>query len=164
MNRVAEWLGLGGGRSRFWAHDRVLDVDTFRGACMLCRMEAVRQVGLMHTVSLAGGEETEWHYRFRKLGWRVTFYPKAEVVHLGQQTTGKVSSLRNERLKSLLYFFRQHGSKREFRIFCGLVWFALGWRWLWHSLRGRPEDAKIELEGMRIICRWMGSQCGSPDG
>jgi GT2 family glycosyltransferase len=32
------------------SHDRVVDVDTFRGACMLGRMAAVREVGLMHTL------------------------------------------------------------------------------------------------------------------
>ncbi len=118
-------------------------------------IEAVRQVGLMHTVSLAGGEETEWHYRFWRRGWRVVFYPEAEVIHYGQQTTGKLRSLRNERLKSLLYFFRQHSSRVNFYAFSTLAWLAFWIRWAYYSLRGLREEAEIELEGCRIVCTWI---------
>jgi len=155
LNALAYCLGRGKGRSRFWAHDRTVDVDTFRGACMLCRTRAVRQVGPMITISLAGGEETEWHYRFWKAGWRVVFFPEAEVIHYGGQTRGRMVSLRNERIKALLYFFGQHKSKIAFYTFGMLTWLTLGIRGYFYGIAGRQIEAETDLAGSRIVAMWM---------
>ena len=106
------------GSSRFWAHDRIVEVDTFRGACVAMRMEAVREVGLMVEVALVGAEETEWHRRFHDAGWKVVFHPGAEVIHYGSQTVGgETSSLLPEYLKGALYFFRTGPNKGAYGLF-----------------------------------------------
>jgi hypothetical protein len=151
MNRVAYWIGLGRGNSRFWEHDRIVDVDTFRGACVLGRMKAVREVGLMHTISLATGEEMEWHYRFWKFGWRVVFFPEAQVIHIGQQTIRTNPALRNESLKAYLYFFKKHYSRRVFYTFSLLTMVALCIRYGLNLLVGHSAWAKIDLDGILII-------------
>jgi GT2 family glycosyltransferase len=164
----ARLVGRGGGRSRFWQHDRTCDVDTFRGAFMLVRVAAIREVGLMDETTLAGGEETEWHYRFRQAGWRVVFYPDAEIIHYGRQTTGRDSRIRNEYLKGYLNFFRRHRPRWVFSLFAGsaaavflarlpislllndragraqcLRGFRTALRWLWHGAgRARPGQGK----------------------
>jgi len=153
INRIAKWIGLGRGHSRFWEHDRTVEVDTFRGACVLGRMKAVREVGLMHTASRAGGEEIEWHYRFWKSGWRVVFYPEAQVIHLGQQTVRTNPALQNESLKGYLYFFKHHHSALMFYIF-GLL--ALGSHcvhYVWNILTRHSIRAKIDLDGINILRR-----------
>ncbi|MEO0278618.1 MAG: glycosyltransferase [candidate division WOR-3 bacterium] len=155
MNRVASWLGLGRGRSRFWDHSQTVDVDTFRGACVLVRMQAVREVGLMHTFSLVGGEETEWHYRFWKRGWRVVFYPEAEVIHYGGQTVKRNPVYRNEYLKGYLYFFSQHRSRLAFYTLCVLSLSALCARWIWNVIVRRLDMARVDLNGIRLILKWL---------
>src|ERR1051326_4788078 len=83
---LARLLGRAGGRSRFWAHDRVVAVETFLGAAMLVRASAAREVGPMDEVSLLGVEETEWHRRFWERGWKIMFLPDAPIIHYGSQT------------------------------------------------------------------------------
>ncbi len=106
------------GSSRFWAHDKVVEVDTFRGACVAMRMSAVREVGPMVEVALVGAEETEWHRRFHDAGWKVVFHPGAEVIHYGSQTVGgETSSLLPEYLKGALYFFETSRSGAAYGLF-----------------------------------------------
>jgi N-acetylglucosaminyl-diphospho-decaprenol L-rhamnosyltransferase len=114
---VATLLGRGGGRSRFWPHDRTTDVDTLRGACVAVRMTAVRDAGLMTEVALVGGEETEWHRRFAAHGWRVVFLPASEVIHYGGQTVGRDQRFETEYLKSTLYYFRIWRSRPVYECF-----------------------------------------------
>ena len=104
---LASLLGLAGGRSRFWAHDRTCDVDTFRGAAMLVRREAWLDVGPLSEATRVGGEVAEWHRRCRNRGWRVVFFPGASVVHHGSRTVGRDLLLRSEYLKGYLVGFER---------------------------------------------------------
>ncbi len=153
LSLLARLVGRGDGRSRFWAHDETVTVDTFKGACMLARMSAVREVGLMHIVSLAGGEETEWHYRLRRAGWRVVFFVGAEVVHLGGKTRQSSVTLQNEELKSYLYYFGHHRSRATLVAFAASAFVLLRLRWIGERLRGGRASAAATLEGTHIIVR-----------
>ncbi|MGH8100923.1 MAG: glycosyltransferase, partial [Chthoniobacterales bacterium] len=42
LGKVAPLLRSRPGSSRFWAHDKTIEVDTLRGACVAVRMKAVR--------------------------------------------------------------------------------------------------------------------------
>jgi GT2 family glycosyltransferase len=64
----------------------------------------------MDEVSLIGGEETEWHKRFRDRGWSIVFLHDAPVVHLGGQTLRTHPALRGEYLKGMFNYFRKHRS------------------------------------------------------
>ncbi len=119
--RVARWIGRDEGRSRFWAHDRTVPVDTFRGAVMLVRAAAAREVGPMDEVSLIGGEETEWHRRFWDCGWSIVFLPDAEVIHYGSQTLEVSPPLRAEYLKGLLNYFWKHSGRVAYWTFRALA-------------------------------------------
>lgn len=158
MSRLAALAGRGAGGSRFWAHDRTVAVEAFKGACMLARMAAVRRVGLMHTASLAGGEEIEWHYRLRRAGWRVVFFAGAEVIHVGGETRRGSLALQNEELKSYLYYFAHHRSRAARVAFEAAAFSLLRLRWLAERLRGASAQAAATLEGTRIIRRAWGSR------
>jgi GT2 family glycosyltransferase len=56
-------------------------------------------------------EETDWCYRFREAGWRVWFYPGAEVVHVGEASHG--GRLYHENLRGHIRFFAKHYGLRE---------------------------------------------------
>src|SRR5262249_7135296 len=64
-------------------HDAVREADFVMGACMLVRREAVEQVGMLDEDFFMFSEETDWCYRFREAGWKVFFFPGAEVAHVG---------------------------------------------------------------------------------
>jgi GT2 family glycosyltransferase len=92
-------------------HDRVYDAEFLMGACMLVRREAVERVGGLDERFFLFSEETDWCYRFRQAGWKVLFYPGAEVVHVGGATHG--GRLFREQVRSHLRFLAKHHGARE---------------------------------------------------
>lgn len=68
---------------RYDLHNEIKDVDAVKGACLFTSREVIDKVGgfdedyFMHT------EELDWAYRIRKAGFRVVYYPDAEITHLG---------------------------------------------------------------------------------
>jgi len=103
-------------RSRFfgreqmtwWNRDDVREVDVVTGCFMLVRRESIEQVGRMDERFFMYGEETDWCWRFKKTGWKRLFFPGAEIIHLGGQSSKhvKVKSLVQLRLSILQYFHK----------------------------------------------------------
>ena len=94
-----------------FAHDRVRQVDWLLGACLLIRREAADEVGLFDEDFFMFSEETDWCYRFRQAGWRVYFFPGAEVIHVGGASHG--GALFAENVRGQLRFLAKHRGTRE---------------------------------------------------
>ena len=92
-------------------HDEPREVEWLMGACLLVRLEAIRQVGLLDEEFFMFSEETDWLYRFRLAGWQVWFLPAAEFVHVGGATHG--GRMLTENVKGHLRFFAKHRGRRE---------------------------------------------------
>jgi GT2 family glycosyltransferase len=129
LSKVAPVLRPREGSSRFWAHDRTVEVDTFRGACVAMRMTAVRDVGPMTEVAIVGAEETEWHRRFHRKGWKVVYFADASVIHYGSQTVREGgTNMYPEYLKGALHYFRTGSSRASYAAFCTVLMGVLGVR------------------------------------
>jgi GT2 family glycosyltransferase len=107
------------GRSRFWAHDRAVDVETFRGAAMFVRGSVWNDVGEFCEITRVGGEIAEWHRRCHDRGWRIRFFPGSEVTHFGSRTVGRDRLLQSEYLKGYLIYFARHGNPGASALFRG---------------------------------------------
>ena len=130
-----------------FAHDEPREVDWLFGPCLLVRREASDAVGLFDESFFMFSEETDWCYRFRGAGWKVLFYPGAEVVHVSGASHG--GRLYVENLRGHLRFFAKHYGLREAERARRLL--LVGTR-----LRGvayRGERAKGYREG----ARWLAS-------
>jgi GT2 family glycosyltransferase len=79
------------------------------GACLLARAEAIRQVGLLDENIIIYYEDGDWCYRMIQAGWKVVFYPHAEIIHYVGKTREK-NLLRDLNIiyQSRHYFFRKH--------------------------------------------------------
>lgn len=138
------------GSSRFWHHDKTIVVDTLRGACVAVRMDAVREVGVMVEVARVGGEETEWHRRFRDAGWQVVYFADASVIHFGSQTVRAGDAEHYpEYLKGSLYFFRA-GNRVSYRLFCTLLIGMFGARALFNRVTGDQRGYELALRYGRV--------------
>jgi GT2 family glycosyltransferase len=138
------------GRSSYWAHDETRMVDTLAGAFVLVRGAAVREVGLMDEVSLAGGEETEWHKRMADRGWSVAFFPEAEVMHVGSQTVSRTASIELEYARGWFNYTRKHGSgadRAALRFGAAAIY---GSRWVWASVRGDASARRLAVSALRL--------------
>jgi N-acetylglucosaminyl-diphospho-decaprenol L-rhamnosyltransferase len=69
-------------------HDTVREAEFVMGAAMLVRREAIDAVGPLDEDFFLFSEETDWHYRFERAGWKVFFTPDAEAVHVGGASHG----------------------------------------------------------------------------
>jgi N-acetylglucosaminyl-diphospho-decaprenol L-rhamnosyltransferase len=92
-------------------HESVREVDWLYGPALLVRREAVDAVGLFDESFFMFSEETDWCYRFRAAGWKILFFPGAEVVHVGGASHG--GRLYRENLRGHLRFLAKHRGARE---------------------------------------------------
>jgi GT2 family glycosyltransferase len=123
-------------------HDRIEEVDWLFGPALLVRREAADAVGLFDEDFFMFSEEVDWMTRFRRAGWKVLFFPEAEVVHVGGASHG--GRLYVENLRGHLRWFAKHrGLKDAERARKLLLW----------SLRLRALVLRREVyrEGVRFL-------------
>ncbi len=94
------------------------EVDWLTGACFLIRKKVVEEVGLLNEFYFMSVEDIDWCYRLKKAGWKIYYYPKAEVLH-HHQATSKTFQIAKQRIleenKGLFYFYKKHWPKRKIR-------------------------------------------------
>jgi N-acetylglucosaminyl-diphospho-decaprenol L-rhamnosyltransferase len=131
-------------------HDRIADAEFLMGACMLVRRAAVDEVGPLDERFFLFSEETDWCYRFRQAGWRVVFYPGAEVVHVGG--AGHGGRMFREQVRGHLRFLAKHRGAVEAERARRLLAVALRLRGLaFPGERGRTyADAARWLASARV--------------
>jgi GT2 family glycosyltransferase len=65
------------------------EVDAVNGAFMLCRGEAVREVGLLDEGYWLYMEDLDWCARFWQAGWKVFYDPTGVALHVKGASSGK---------------------------------------------------------------------------
>jgi N-acetylglucosaminyl-diphospho-decaprenol L-rhamnosyltransferase len=65
------------------------EVDAVNGAFMLCRAEAVREVGLLDEGYWLYMEDLDWCRRFWQAGWEVFYEPAGVALHVKGGSSGK---------------------------------------------------------------------------
>lgn len=89
---LAHFTGLGRGaeapsalsqyRATALGDDEPGEVDAVNGAFMLCRAEAVREVGLLDEGYWLYMEDLDWCHRFWDAGWKVFYEPAGTALHV----------------------------------------------------------------------------------
>jgi GT2 family glycosyltransferase len=126
-------------------HRSQREVESLYGAALLVRREAVDAVGLFDEDFFMFSEETDWLYRFRQAGWKVMFYPGAEVTHVGGASHG--GALYVENVRGILRFLAKHRGAREAERARRLLLWALRLR----SLVFRGERRRRYREAVRFL-------------
>jgi len=98
----------------YWDHNDIREVDQPMGAALLCRKQALDQVGIFDENIIFWYDEVDLCYRLKKAGWKIYFTPNAQIIHYQgksfKQWKGIKTSLRGAYLwrKSRNYFFKKH--------------------------------------------------------
>jgi len=92
-------------RMTWWDRNDVRPVDVVTGCFMLVRREAIDKVGMMDEDYFMYGEETDWCWRFQKAGWENLFFPDAQIIHLGGQSSKQVRQAMLIQLRKAILFF-----------------------------------------------------------
>jgi N-acetylglucosaminyl-diphospho-decaprenol L-rhamnosyltransferase len=72
------------------------EVDAVNGAFMLCRAEAVREVGLLDEGYWLYMEDLDWCRRFWQAGWKVFYEPAGVALHVKGGSSGARRAPRQE--------------------------------------------------------------------
>jgi len=83
-------------RATHLGDDEPGEVDAVNGAFMLCRAEAVREVGLLDEGYWLYMEDLDWCHRFWDAGWKVFYEPAGTALHVKGGSSGERRALRQE--------------------------------------------------------------------
>ena len=78
---------FGGYSMYYWDFDQIREVDFAGGSCLIVRRETIEEVGLLDEGFFMYTEEADWCYRMWQHGWKVYYYPYAQVIHLGGESS-----------------------------------------------------------------------------
>ena len=143
--------------------DQPQDVDWLVGACLCVRAHAAQQVGLLDERFFMYGEELDWCRRFRAAGWRVSYVPAAEVVHLeGASSRQDLAARdRNFQASKLAYAAKWHGPvvATTLRAYLIVEYLARGleetFKLVWGSRQAeRRARLRVIGSGLRNAIRW----------
>lgn len=76
------------------------EVDSVVGAFMMVRATAARQVGILDERFFMYGEDLDWAFRIKAVGWKVLYNPEVVVLHY------KGASSRRHSQKAIVEFYR----------------------------------------------------------
>jgi N-acetylglucosaminyl-diphospho-decaprenol L-rhamnosyltransferase len=121
---LAHFTGIGRGdapaalsqyRATALGEDEPGDVDAVNGAFMLCRTEAVREVGLFDEGYWLYMEDLDWCHRFWDAGWRVFYEPAGAALHVKGASSGGRRAPRQEIAfhRGMARFYRRFDAPRR---------------------------------------------------
>jgi N-acetylglucosaminyl-diphospho-decaprenol L-rhamnosyltransferase len=102
------------GNPRFAAYNltnrdpaQLTEVDAVTGACMLVRVSAIDQVGLLDERFFMYGEDLDWAYRIKAGGWQVFYNPAVRALHQKGATSARQSGRMIVEFYRAMYLFHQ---------------------------------------------------------
>ena len=90
-------------------YNKTQDVDMLTGWLWLVRSTALDEVGVLDDQFFMYGEDIDWPKRFRRAGWRVTYYSEAQAIHYcGASSDRAPTRFYVEMNRANLQYFRKH--------------------------------------------------------
>lgn len=127
------------------------EVSWVTGACLMARAEAVRTVGLFDENIIIYFEDGDWCYRMIQEGWKVVFYPHAEIIHYYGQTRKKHLARDTFIIyQSRLYFFSKHYSNITYQLIRMLTMTEVALRFLKTSFTKESSESR-KKERLELI-------------
>ncbi len=129
---INELLALFGLAKRFWGpHYPSFDlassqqsraVDWVGGACLLVRKSCIDHVGLLDESIVMYGEEVDWCYRMKEMGWQVMYCAESNVIHFGGQSSVTIPTRKYLLIqRGRVTFFRKHRSRMATEILIFMI-------------------------------------------
>jgi N-acetylglucosaminyl-diphospho-decaprenol L-rhamnosyltransferase len=104
------------------------EVDAVNGAFMLCRVDAVRQVGLLDEGYWLYMEDLDWCRRFWLAGWKVFYEPAGVALHVKGGSSGSRRAPRQEIAfhRGMARFYRRFDAPRRNPLLNAAVYAGIG--------------------------------------
>lgn len=95
--------------------EKVSEVDSLSGSCLMVRREVIEDVGIMDEDYIMYGDDLDWCYRIKKAWWKIYYVSDAQIIHYGGMGGSRVLPYRNiwEFHRSMVIFYKKHFSKNH---------------------------------------------------
>jgi N-acetylglucosaminyl-diphospho-decaprenol L-rhamnosyltransferase len=141
-------------------------VDWVVGAALLARRTALDQVGGFDEGYFMYSEELDWCRRAASMGWRIVYFPAAQVIHHEGKSSEQVIAARHIRFQTskIRYFRKFHGPVAAEALRITLLaafsfeWIFEGSKWLLGSKRPLRRE-RLAAYG-QLLCTGLGPHAG----
>ena len=141
-------------------HDLARQVDFVDGMCLVVKREVLEEVGLLDEQFFFDMEIQDLSNRVRAKGWKIEFYPKAQVIHLAHSSRKRVPLIVAETHRSqLIYHAKYDPSKVRYICRVAMAVVTLKAFLLKAMFVFRRNDARIPE--MLRICEKVRAVCSS---
>jgi len=115
-------------RATHLGDDEPGEVDAVNGAFMLCRTEAVREVGLLDEGYWLYMEDLDWCHRFWDAGWKVFYEPAGVALHVKGGSSAGRRAFRQELAfhRGMARFYRRFEAPRRNPLLNAAVFVGIG--------------------------------------
>ena len=103
--------------------DEISEVDAVSGAFLMIRKKVTDKIGNLDERFFMYGEELDWCLRTKKAGWKVMYYPDAEITHCKghcSKTNSKKAAF--EFYRSMYLFHKKHFADNHNPIVNGIIY------------------------------------------
>ena len=130
---------------------KITEVDWVMGAALMVRRQVIAKAGLMDESIFMYMDEVEWCFRIKKAGFKVFFYPQAEIVHLfgGSSKTGRQAPILNI-YRGLIYFYKKHASPLQLCFLKIMLKLKAGTAWLLGKIINNSYLVKTYAQAFQI--------------
>lgn len=98
--------------------DREREVEFLNGVCVLCRLAALREIGLLDETMGGYVEDADWSWRARALGWTSVYAPVPSIIHHQPDAGYEHYSTKSFMLRrNTIYWHWKRGAKVEARLY-----------------------------------------------
>jgi hypothetical protein len=108
---------IGYGKKDMGQYEKIKETDFAHGCAFLIKRSVIDKIGLMDEKYFMYGEETDWHYRAREMGYKVFYSPGAKIWHFGSPGVGKVSYKKT-------YYIQRSNIRLVIKLF---EWYWVAW-------------------------------------
>lgn len=124
----------GNGVMRKFKYNRIKEVDSVSGACLIIRRGTIAEIGLLDERFFLYAEESDWCLRAKRKGWKVYFIPQGSVIHYERQSHKKIPKevISEIRAKSCCLFYEKNYGKLVLLLYrcstyCTTIFKILAW-------------------------------------
>ncbi len=101
--------------------DEISEVDSVVGAFMLVRKQAIEKVGFLDESFFMYGEDLDWAYRIKAVGYNVIYYPEVTVLHVKRASSRQFPRSKVEFWRAMEIFYRKYYAANTPAIFHCLI-------------------------------------------
>lgn len=147
------------------------EVDVVSGAFFMFKRAVMDDIGLLDERYFIYTEERDFCYRAKAAGWKVYFYPQAEIIHMGRVSTRQHAlEMFIEQKKSMIRFHQKFDTPRKTNLIRFLIILGIFIRFLvWNiaaAVSRTPEviSRRHVYTGATRWFLWKDSSCKVPQG